>query len=276
MAYRLGITLLLLIAACGGSADPASPASPASPDGGSAASGSGGADAAATTPDPDAGTRTVDLSAIDWTVNGHLLTGQEQAAVVVIGTDVVPRLDGDRDARLTFAAQGAWWALKEGTWEQSLAAVYGYSNCNSSAGDHTIGPTEICGTGRAWQVGLAAVQVPGHTVTELEALVPQLFPGTTSTALLADVAAKAGVTSTSTTAAITGSTGSLRASWLLRVPAIGFLSLVPQEVVTECIDGSKSWCFGTGWDETKKFAPTKAASTVSMTDLRGILAQIAP
>lgn len=274
MTHRSGIALLLLIAACGGSADPASPSNP---DGGSGANGGrGGSDASVAAPGADAGTPPFDLAAIDWTVNGHLLSAQEQAAVVVIGNDVVPRLDGDRDARLTFAAQGAWWALKEGAWEQSLAAVYGYSNCNGTSGDHTIGPTEVCGTGRAWQVGLAAVQVPGHTVTELEALVPQLFPGSTSNALLADVAAKAGVTATATMDEITNSTGSLRASWLLRVPAIGFTSLVPQEVITECIDGAKSWCFGTGWDETKKFAPTKAAATVSMTDLRGILAQLAP
>ena len=176
---------------------------------------------------------------------------------------------------MLFASRGAWWALKEGTWEQSLPAIYGYSNCNSASGDHVIGPTEICGTGRAWQVGLAAVQVPGHTSAELEARVPVLFPGMTADALLADVAMKAGETK-ATSDAIVASTGSLRASWLLRVPAIGFDALVPGEVIPECIDGTKSWCFGSAWPETKKFAPTQAAALVSIGDLQRILSLLAP
>ena len=216
-----------------------------------------------------------DAGPIDWTVNGHLLTAEEQAPVMIIAADVVPRLEGTRDDRLTMAARGAWWALKEGTWEQKLSAVYGYSNCNTATGDQVIGPTEVCGAGRAWQVGLAAVQVPGHTSTELEARAAVLFPGTTPDALLADVAMKAGETQT-TSDAIVASTGSLRASWLLRVPAIGLDALVPGEVVPECIDGTKSWCFGTAWDETKKFAPTKDAALVSIGDLRRILSLLAP
>jgi hypothetical protein len=270
----LSLGAALLLAACGtgdGSAD--------APD----ASGAAGGDEAGTRDGSasasDAGTSTDaaphDAGPIDWTVNGHLLTPGEQAPVLVIAADVVPRLAGTREDRLLFAARGAWWALKEGTWEQSLPAIYGYSNCNSASGDHVIGPTEICGTGRAWQVGLAAVQVPGHTVTDLEARVPALFPGTTADALLADVAMKAGEDQ-ATSDAIVMSTGSLRASWLLRVPAIGFDALVPGEVVPECIDGTKSWCFGTAWPETKKFAPTQAAALVSIGDLHRILSSLAP
>ena len=216
-----------------------------------------------------------DAGPIDWTVNGHLLTPGERAPLMVIAADVVPRLSGTREDRVLFASRGAWWALKEGTWEQSLPAIYGYSNCNSASGDHVIGPTEICGTGRAWQVGLAAVQVPGHTPAELEARVPVLFPGMTADALLADVAMKAGETK-ATSDAIVASTGSLRASWLLRVPAIGFDALVPGEVIPECIDGTKSWCFGSAWPETKKFAPTQAAALVSIGDLQRILSLLAP
>ncbi|MEA2746707.1 MAG: hypothetical protein QOI41_850 [Myxococcales bacterium] len=264
----------LLLAACGtgdGSAD--------APDAAGAAGGDEAGTGDATASVTDAGTSTDaaphDAGPIDWTVNGHLLTPGEQAPVLVIAADVVPRLAGTREDRLLFAARGAWWALKEGTWEQSLPAIYGYSNCNSASGDHVIGPTEICGTGRAWQVGLAAVQVPGHTVTELEARVPVLFPGMTADALLADVAMKAGEDQ-ATSDAIVMSTGSLRASWLLRVPAIGFDALVPGEVVPECIDGTKSWCFGTAWPETKKFAPTQAAALVSIGDLHRILSSLAP
>jgi hypothetical protein len=264
---------LLLLAACGSSAAEGSDDAPATTPGDDAGAFDGGLGAADSSSAPDAASH--DAGPIDWAVNGHVLTAGEQAPVLVIAADVVPRLSGTREDRLLFAARGAWWALKEGTWEQSLPAVYGYSNCNSASGDHVIGPTEICGAGRAWQVGLAAVQVPGHTSAELEARVPVLFPGLTADALLADVAAKAGETK-ATSDAIVASTGSLRASWLLRVPAIGFDALVPGEVIPECIDGTKSWCFGSAWSETKKFAPTQAAALVSIGDLHRILSLLAP
>jgi hypothetical protein len=270
-AIAAGATLGL--AACGGSDDvtaDAPDAPPAADEAGTSDGGMLGADASSA---KDAAPK--DAGPIDWTVNGHPLTPGEQAPVLIIAADVVPRLSGTREDRLLFAARGAWWALKEGTWEQSLPSIYGYSNCNSASGDHVIGPTEICGAGRAWQVGLAAVQVPGHTSAELEARVPVLFPGLTADALLADVAAKAGETK-ATSDAIVASTGSLRASWLLRAPAIGFDALVPGEVIPECIDGTKSWCFGTAWPETKKFAPTQAAALVSIGDLHRILSLLAP
>lgn len=270
--------MAVLVAACGGT-DASSDGTPgASPDadGGagtsSGSNGSSGSSGSSGSPGPDAGHAT---GPIDWSVNAHLLSAREQAALTVVATDVVPRLTGARDERLLFAARGAWWALKEGTWGQPLADVYAYSNCNSAAGDHTIGPLESCEPGRAWQVGLAAVQVPGRTVAELEAQVAKLFPGSAPAAVLADVAAKAGETKT-TSDAIVASTGSLRASWLLRVPAVGFAEVVPGEVVPECIDASKSWCFGSAWDETKKFAPTKAAALVSIDDLKRILGALAP
>ena len=285
LAFAIGLATAgaPLLAACGGTDGGASTAGGASTEdaggvGTEAGSPSNGDASAASDAAPH------DAGPIDWTVNGHLLTAEEQAPVLIIAADVVPRLAGAREDRLLFAARGAWWALKEGTWEQPLPAVYGYSNCNSATGDHVIGPTETCAAGRAWQVGLAAVQVPGHTAAELEARVAVLFPGmpgmagtpgTTPDALLADVATKAGETQ-ATSDAIVASTGSLRASWLLRVPALGLDALVPGEVVPECIDGTKTWCFGSAWDETKKFAPTKDAALVSIGDLHRILSLLAP
>jgi hypothetical protein len=268
-AAVLGSVVLTLAACSGaddGAADPGT--TPVTPgvEGGAAQADGGGT----VTSDAEAGH---DAGPIDWTVNGHLLSAREQAPVVVIANEVVPRLSGARPARITLAARGAWWALKEGTWEQTLPAVYGYSNCNTASGDMVIGPTEICASGRAWQVGLAAVQVPGRTIAELEALGAQLFPGVTPGALLADVAAKAGEPK-ATSDAIVASTGSLRMSWLLRVPAIGIATVVPGEIVPECIDGAKSWCFGSAWDETKKFAPTKDAAAVSIGDLERILSAL--
>jgi hypothetical protein len=264
---RAAFVSLVLVAACGGAGSDGDAPSGGEGDGGTAFEDGPSADAA---PANDASR---DAGPIDWTVNGHVLSAREQAAMAVVANDVVPRLTGTRDDRLTLAARGAWWALKEGTWEQTLPDIYGYSNCNAASGDHTIGPTEICEAGRAWQVGFAAVQVPGRTAAELEALVPKLFPATTPAALLAEVVTKAGETK-AIADEIVASTGSLRASWLLRVPAIGFAVVVPGEVVPECIDGAKSWCFGSAWDETKKFAPTKDAAMVSIADLRRILASL--
>ncbi|MDB4937706.1 MAG: hypothetical protein JWP87_4678 [Labilithrix sp.] len=269
----LASVVALLLAACSGGDD----------SGATFAGGAGGEDGASgssveggSTPDGgSAADGSRDAGPVDWTVNGHVLSAREQAAMMVIAGDVVPRLEGSRDDRLTLSARGAWWALKEGTWEQSLPAIYGYSNCNSASGDSTIGPTEVCEPGRAWQVGLAAVQVPGHGVAELEALAPKLFPGMATAALLADVVAKAGEAK-AVSDEIVASTGSLRASWLLRVPALGMAVVVPGEIVPECIDGAKSWCFGSVWDETKKFAPTKGAALVSIADLRRILASLSP
>jgi hypothetical protein len=272
-ASLVGLVAWALMA-CGGSdegaADPGAGTTPVpGVDGGGLPTGDGGT---ATTADAEAGR---DAGPIDWTVNGHPLSAREQAPIVIIANDVVPRLSGARPARITLAARGAWWALKEGTWEQPLPAVYAYSNCNTASGDVILGPTEICAAGRAWQVGLAAVQVPGRTVAELETLGAQLFPGILPAALLADVAAKAGEPKV-TADAIVASTGSLRMSWLLRVPAIGIATVVPGEIVPECIVGAKSWCFGSAWDETKKFAPTKDAALVSIADLERILSALAP
>ena len=42
-----------------------------------------------------------------------------------------------------------------------------------------------------------------------------------------------------------------------------------------CVEGTKSWCFGTGWDETKKFAATKDDAMRSIDDLRRILDALA-
>jgi hypothetical protein len=212
---------------------------------------------------------------VSFVVNGHALDAQEREALTILARDVVPRMSGSRDERVMLVARGAWWALKEGTWGQPIAEVYAYSNCNTSSGDEEIGPLETCAAGRAWQVGMAAVQVPNHTTAELEALAKTVFSTVTPAVLLADTATKAGQPK-SVVDAIVASTGSLRTSWLLRVPALGMAAVVPGEVVPECINGTKSWCFGSGWEETKKFAPTKAAALIAIEDLRRIVAALAP
>jgi hypothetical protein len=259
---------LIALAACGGTEGDAAPAPPSSaPDASvdaAPAEGDAGGDASTPKPPPD------------FTVNGQALDADEKAIIEVVAKDVVPVVPGaNRDERVMLAAQGSWWALKEGVWGLGLPDVYAYSNCNTTSGDERIGPLESCAAGRAWQVGIAAVQVPNHDLAEVEGLAKQLYPQRTSNEILGDVAKATGLPQ-ATQDSIVASTGSLRTSWLLRVPAIGFAAVVPGEVVPECVEGSKSWCFGSGWDETKKFAATKDDAAQSIEDLRRILDALAP
>jgi hypothetical protein len=267
-AFRQHALLLIAVAAC--SADEDGDVSPSPP--------AGNAIDAGATPDgaPPPAEAGAPKAPPDFTVNGHALDADQKAVLEVVARDVVPVLPGaTRDERVIFAAQGSWWALKEGVWGIGLPEVYAYSNCNKTSGDVRIGPLETCPAGRAWQVGIAAVQVPNHDLAEVEGLVKQLYPQRTSNEVLADVG-KAAALPQATQSSIVASTGSLRTSWLLRVPAIGFAAIVPGAVVPECVEGSKSWCFGTGWDETKKFAATKDDAVQSIEDLRRILDALSP
>jgi len=212
----------------------------------------------------------------DFTVNGHALDADVRAILAVVAKDVVPYVPGaTRDDRVLLAARGSWWALKEGVWSLGLPDVVAYSLCNTTSGDKSIGPTETCAAGRAWQVGIAAVQVPNHTLAEVQGLAKQLFPAKTETSLLEETAKAAALTQVDVDAVV-ASTGSLRTSWLLRDPAVGFAAVVPGEVVPECVDGAKSWCFGTGWEETKLYAATKDDALRSIDDLRRILDALSP
>ncbi len=103
-----------------------------------------------------------------------------------------------------------------------------------------------------------------------------LFPGMTDAQLLSGVAVEAGYpVGTAEHARIVGSTGALRASWLLRVTAIGFFRQAPI-VTDECIGASKSWCYGTGWITSAAYAPDKASAMRAMSDLRAILDFLSP
>ena len=211
--------------------------------------------------------------ATSFVVNGHTLNAREQQWMRYVAEHVLPDLPGTRERRLEIASRTAWWSLKEGIFDTSNAPRY--SLCNSSSGDHAIGALDTCGTGRAWQVGLAAVQVPNHSLSELEALAQQLYPNESEDQVLADAAAEAGYApGTSTSDAIVASTGSLRKSWLLRRSAIGFTACESNEVVPECIQGSLGWCYGTGWDTTRLYAPNKTAAMRAIGDISVLLDQL--
>lgn len=206
-------------------------------------------------------------------VNGHTLNAREQQWMRYLAGHVVPKLVGTPARKLQIASRTAWWSLKEGIFDTENPPKY--SNCNAATGDHLLGPLDTCGSGRAWQVGLAAVQVPNHSLSELEALAEKLYPDQSVAEVLAGAAAEAGFDASSATAqAIVGSTDSLRKSWLLRNSAIGFTACEQNEVVPECIDGSKGWCYGTSWDTTSLYAPNKPAAMRAIADISTLLDQL--
>ncbi len=205
-----------------------------------------------------------------FVVNGHALTARERQWMQYVADHVLPHLPGTRERQLQIASRAAWWSLKEGTFDTQNPAKY--SNCNTSSGDRLIGALDVCGAGRAWQVGLAAVQVPNHSLTQIEAFAREVFPDKSLEEVLAEAAGEAGFAADSSTAlAIVGSTGSLRKSWLLRNSAVGFTVVERGEVVPECITGSLSWCYGSGWDTTRWYAPNKAAALRAIADISRLL-----
>ena len=229
------------------------------------------------------------LSSSGYVVNGHTLNATESQWLEVVAKQVVPHLPGTPDEQLTLASRGFWWTLKEGNLERGAPGKAsnpaGYNLCNTSSGDRQIGPLEVCDDdalgrsqtlyGRAWQVGVSGVQVPGRRIDRIEALALQLYPGQTIDALLEQTAALAGYApGGQVSRSIIGSTGALRLSWLLRIPAAGFVEVVTKEVVPECIQGSKGWCYGSTWDETRKFSPSKSAAQRSIADISSILSRL--
>jgi hypothetical protein len=203
-------------------------------------------------------------------VNGVALSLAERSWVGYVARSVVPRLGGERATRLTIAARVTWWSLKEGVLDLPNAVLY--SNCNTSGGDVRIGALDVCGPGRAWQVGLSGVQVAGQDLATLEGLATALY-GAAVEDVLRDAAVEGGVPDLAD--AIADSTGSLRGSWLLRDSAIGFTQQEPI-VTSECIAGSYGWCYGGGWDTSAAFAPSRDAAMGAIDELYAQLDGLAP
>ena len=206
-------------------------------------------------------------------VNSHVVAEPACGWLNHVGRKVVPRLAGTRSERLTTAARVAWWSLKEGVMFLQNPIVY--SNCNfPSSGDMRIGPLQTCPSGQAWQVGLSAIQVPGRSLSELRRVSNTIYPNKSLQDVFRQTANEAGL-SQSQTNQVVQSTGSLRRSWLLRDSAIAF-TLQVDTVTRECIDDTRSWCFGTGWGATRKYAPDKAGAQQSIADIRGLFDVVAP
>jgi len=212
-------------------------------------------------------------------VNGNKVTGLQEKWVRFVASEVVPQLLGNRTDRIRVASRSTWWGLKEGTF--SLVDPHAFSVCsvllpNGRSKDERLGPLDVCSPGRAWQVGLAAVQVPNFTETEVLNTVNALWPGSPPTPVPPAVATLAGFDPTQGTgAAIVASSGDLRKSWLLRHPVVG-ITLVEINVTAECIDDARSFCYGTGWTDTRKYAPRRDAALENIGDVAAIFNLLSP
>ncbi len=205
-------------------------------------------------------------------VNGNDVREPACGWLHYVGHRVVPRLPGSREERIDTAAVVAWWALKEGVLFLRNPIVY--SNCNFPDGDARIGPLDSCVDDRAWQVGLSGVQVPWHSDAEVEAAVGVAYPDQAIADVLASTAVEARLDRQSVEAVV-NSTGTLRRSWLLRNSVVGFMIEEPV-VRSECIDDSLRWCYGTGWDTTRLYAPDRASALRAIDDVKALLDDVAP
>ena len=206
-------------------------------------------------------------------VNGHAMTASQARWVSYFAWCAVPVLQGTRDDRLTAASIVAWWALKEGVLDELHSNPVGLSLCRAN---RPIGPLDRCAPGAAWQVGASGIQASCCSLSEVQGTAAALFPGMTEAQLLAGAAAEAGYpVGNAENVRIVGSTGKLRASWLLHVTAIGFFQQLPI-VTDECITKSHFWCYGSGWVDSAFYAPNKRSAMRAMSDLRAILDALSP
>lgn len=198
---------------------------------------------------------------VECVVDGSELRDHECAWLHYIARYVVPTLEGSRAERLDVASTVAWWTWKEGVL-RLIDNPLSYSNCNFTTGDAYIGPIDLCPSGRAWQVGLAAVQVPYNSLERAEEAASRLFPGESIEEVLAESARLANLDE-ETAAAVIASTGYLRQSWLLRTSPIGF-TLQEPHVTRECVESTRDWC------------PNREQTVRRIADIREILDAVAP
>ncbi len=206
-------------------------------------------------------------------VNGHSVDQPACGWLEYYGRDIVPALSGSRDERLDTAATVAWWSLKEGV--LFLENPISYSNCAFETGSEYIGPLETCPSGRAWQVGISGIQVPTYLDDRPAEQAAILYPGMTIDEVLEWTGNEAMLATSEIDSIVASDDVVLRTSWLLRNSPIGVTLQVPL-VISECVEGSYSWCYGTGWTSTSLYAPDKDAAMQSIDDIRAVLDTLAP
>ncbi|MBI2588997.1 hypothetical protein HYW35_02215 [Candidatus Saccharibacteria bacterium] len=184
-------------------------------------------------------------------LGGQQLDATQTKWIKYIAENVVPNLGGSADANATMAANGTWWSLREGV--LSLDNPIGYSNCGTGSGNTHINFTDVCPPGYAWQVGLAAVQVPNPSASEVIAKAQELHPGSNLKDILGQVSTASGHPQGDPEYdKAVNSSGDLQKSLLLRDSATGFF-FVDKEVVNEClIPNPKSWCIGNSFSSNQQ------------------------
>ena len=123
-------------------------------------------------------------------------------------------------------------------------------------------------------MGISGIQVPTFLDERPSQQAAALYPTQTEDEVL-ELTASEALLSASEIDAVVASTDPLRASWLLRNSAVG-VTLQVDLVISECVDGSYSWCYGSGWTATALYAPDKDAALRSIEDIRVVLDGLAP
>ncbi len=185
-------------------------------------------------------------------VPGLTLSTSEERWVRFVKREVLAKLPGNAAKRARTAAVVSWWSLKEGAFGVKPDPFH-HNLCSDGQGQHQLKPTETC-SGAAWQVGLAALQLPNVTDAEVDATARTIHGD--PVAVLARVARQAGLTvGTPDYDRVVKSSGRLRASWLARDGAIGMSLNRP--FVEPCLKGGPTWCYGS-WDEARAYASSTA------------------
>ncbi len=225
---------------------------------------------------------------VAMTVNGNDLTDPEEKSLRYIAGRVIGPLANHYGTRADALERGstvAWWSLKEGV--LGTPNPIAFSLCDRPRVMLTDDLLGVCKE-EAWQVGIAAIQAPrppgspsnyfnkpiAEYIAAYEATAATCLPSLDVAGVLRRTAREAGYAAGSEDERkIVESTEFVRAAWLLRASAVG-VARQYDRVYNECVDGSKSWCSGTTWTETKKYAPTAAAAAEARADIRSILSKL--
>jgi hypothetical protein len=232
-------------------------------------------------------------------VNGHDLTVQQVHMLELIAHDVIPALPGSStEERVETAARATWWSLREGVlsdWNLRRVPAHQFSSCSRTLKgknctkklqsnecreyDCLLKPLEVCDIGKAWQVGLAAVQAYTPQASWLDQerrvlrAVTRCWSGHKSIEQVLREAADLAQLKPAEKAVVTSlGPGPLRTSWLLRHPVVGFSVVVEQEVTPECFPPQgpatrPGDCFNRG-GEGQFYAATPEDAQRSLNDLK--------
>jgi hypothetical protein len=234
-------------------------------------------------------------------VNGHDLSVQQIHALEFIAQTVVPALPHTSvEEPVEIAARATWWSLREGVlsdwnFKRLRVPIHQFSSCSrtlngrdcskkldSKECDCLLRPLEVCDIGKAWQVGLAAVQVytPQDRWLEQEkrvvGAVAKCWSGKKSVdQVLNEAADLAQLKGAEKDVIVRLGPGPLRTSWLLRHPVVGFVVVVEQEVTPECFPTKgpatqAKYCYNNK-GEAQYYAATPGAALNSLDDLKRML-----